>query len=126
MGKVPFEDVWASFLEAWPRVKYAADNGPFERLWAESATAKQPRAARAYEDPRLRRLVTFCWLLQRHAGGFPFPLDCRRIGLLLGVHRNRVWRWLALVLVADGVLELVAHGDWTQAKANEYRFVAPN
>jgi hypothetical protein len=126
MGQVAFEETWACFLEAWPRVKHAAGAGPFEQLWEKSATAPQPGAARAYDDPHLRRLVTFCRLLHKHAKGRPFPLDCRRVALLLGVHRNKVWRWLTLVLAADGVLQLVAPGNWSQGRANEYRYVESN
>jgi hypothetical protein len=122
-GDLAFEETWGRFLEAWPRVEHAAGAGPFDRLWEESAAAKQPRAARGYDDPRMRRLVTFCWLLQRHAGARPFALDCRRVAALLGVHHATVWRWLRLVLVSDEVLRLVARGSRATARANEWRFI---
>jgi hypothetical protein len=122
MPGVPFEDTWALFLEAWPRVVFAAGEGPFEQLWAKSAKTSGPKVAREYDDPRMRRLVVFCWLLHRHSTGGTFFLDCRRVAALLGVHRSTAWRWLSLVLVADGVLQLVASGSKAAARANEWRF----
>jgi hypothetical protein len=122
--RVSFEDVWALFLEAWPRVLIPAGEGPFDKLWAKSATAAGPKAAANYDDPRVRRLVTFCWLLHRHVKGGTFFLDCRRVGALLDVNPTTAWRWLSLVLVADGVLQLVARGSRATARANEWRYIA--
>jgi hypothetical protein len=124
IGAVPFEDTWGMFLEAWTRIRHAGGEGPFERLWKKSGAAPGPRVARNYDDPRLRRLVTFLSLLHRHFKGAAFYLDCRRAALLLGVHRNTANRWLSVVLVADGVLELVTRGSKAKGLANEWRFIA--
>jgi hypothetical protein len=102
----------------------SSGEGPFDQLWAKSATAPGPKVARNYDDPRVRRLVVFCWLLHRHARGETFFLDCRRVAALFGVHPTTAWRWLSLVLVADGVLQLVARGSKATALANEWQYIA--
>jgi hypothetical protein len=119
----PFEESWVDFAEGWRLVKLPAGAGPLEALWAEALAAPLPPAAMGYGDEGVRRLVAFCYRLQRHAGRSPFFLACRTAGALLGTNHVAAWRWLRLLEI-DGVLARVSTGSRAKRRANEYRYVA--
>jgi hypothetical protein len=82
-----------------------------------------PMAVELYDEPPVLLLAGLCRELQRAAGDEPFYLDCRTAGRLCGVPRMTAWRLLAVVFVADGILEPGAKGSQATRRANEYRFV---
>jgi len=55
----------------------------------------------------------------RHHGTAPFFLGCRKAGEIMGTDRDTAAKRLKM-LVADGVIELVAKG--TRGRASEYRY----
>jgi hypothetical protein len=117
-----FEASWIDFAEGWGKVKFPVGCGPLQVLWAESLAAPLPRAALAYGDEDVRRLVAFCYQLQRHAGESPFFLACRSAGALLGTDHTTAWRWLRLLEI-DQVLVRISTGSQAKHRANEYRYV---
>lgn len=124
-----FEDTWTDFLYGWARVKYPAGQGQLQTIVASIPPLvtddRLPPAAKAYESPELRRLVILCRELQAAAGDEPFFLSGRTATQLLGLdqaERGRVGRWLATLLVHDGILSITTQG--TEHKATRYRYVA--
>lgn len=117
----PFDDTWADFLYAWPRVKYPKGTEPMAQILERADTAEPPAAAMKYDSPETRRLVALCRELQRAAGDSPFFLSCRMAGELLGIDHMMAWRRLFL-LEADGLIQTVKPG--TKTKATRYRYVA--
>ncbi len=121
IGTKPFEESWIDFAEGWQRVRFPAGAGPLEALWLQAMAEAPPVAALAYEQDGVRRLVAFCYQLQRHAGQAAFFLACRTAGTLLGVEHTTAWRWLRLMEI-DGVLARVSTGSQKTQKANEYYY----
>ncbi len=117
----PFEETWADFLHAWKNAKYPTGQEPISVLYLEALKQPRPECVMRYDTPELRNLVALCRELQRAAGQSPFFLDCRTAGRLIGTDRQRAHRWLTLVLIADGVLELTAKGS--RGRASEYRYL---
>ena len=117
----PFEETWIDFLRAWPRVRFPRGQ---ERIAAQLEAAKQsiPEAAKRFDQPALRLLVSLCRELQRGAGPEPFYLSCRTAGRLLEVDHMTASRWLYL-LVQTGILTEVEKGSQRQNKATRYRYV---
>lgn len=108
-----WDDVWASFLYCWPRVRYAKGTGPLAGALSRAQAAPFDK----YDEPRLNVLAALCRELQRAAGDDPFFLSCRSAGELIGVDRMRACRWLAL-LVHDGVIAIALQG--TTRRATRY------
>jgi hypothetical protein len=91
-----------------------------EDIFRRAQSGDHP-AARRYDDPRIRQLVTACAELQRASGIGAFYLACRTVGGLLGIDHQDAAEWLG-GLVGDGVLELVE--KHRGRRAARYRFVA--
>jgi len=119
----PFDEVWADFIEGWPRVKHPAGSEPIREIFARAVAAPLPAAALQYDLPAPRWLVALCRQLQREKGNSPFFLAARAAADVLKIHHATVSRWLK-VLQADGVLKLVSKGGHDQHKASEYRYIA--
>src|SRR5262249_27068959 len=121
---VSFTDVWAEFTTVYEKVQQPHGEDVFHSLWEQSGHMAPPPEADAYEDDdKVRRLITFCWLLQQNKGSMPFPLGCIDAGRLLGVNPKTANRWLRM-LVADGVLERVGKGSKVTGLASEYRYLS--
>jgi hypothetical protein len=119
----PFTDSWADFIEAWPRVKFAAGKGVIAAF--NRAVEREPprKVAELYTEPSVHLLASLCRELQLNAGDGPFFLDCRTAGRLVGIHHTTAWRLLTVVLPADGILASGAKGSNATRKANEYRYI---
>ena len=89
---------------------------------ARALAAEPPEIALQYESPKVRLLVTFCRELQREVGDEPFFLSARGAAGICEVTPAWAAQWLR-GLVEDGVLELVAKGDFGKHKASEFRYL---
>jgi hypothetical protein len=107
-------------LEALERTKSPLGTGPLAEALFTADARELPAIAERYSDPRLRRLVGLCNVLQEQAGSKPFYLAAVSVAEETGVRTATVNRWLRL-LVRDGVLSRVNRGH--SGKASEYRFV---
>jgi hypothetical protein len=123
IGTKPFDHTLADFVRAWDAVRFAAGGEPLRPALDRARTGPEPAAARAYDTPALRLLVALCRELQRAQGTDPFFLACRSAAPLVGLGDDfkAASRYLRM-LVADGVLELVAPGGPESMKAHRYRY----
>ena len=120
----PFEETWIDFLSAWPRVKFPKGCESIALAFQAAKAADTPKVAAQYEQPALRLLVALCRELQRIAGDGVFFLDCRTAGNLVDQDHTTVWRWLAILLPGEEILEVVEHGSQAKRRANRYRYLA--
>lgn len=118
-----FDETWADFTYAWPRVRFPAGTSPMETALKNADAATLPAGlANVYDSPVTHRLVKLCRELQRMSGADPFFLSSRTAGELLSVNHRTVWRRLGM-LEADGVLSVVKRG--TRGRATRFRCVDP-
>lgn len=116
----PFDESWADFLYAWPRVKFPGGLALDDALLTATAAGKHPACeSLGYEAPDRVLLVAICAELQRLNGRNPFHLSSHVAARLLGVDQYRSYRLLC-GLVGDGVLEVIKVGN--QRRATRYRF----
>lgn len=120
IGTKSWEESWADFLTAWPRIKFPKGTGPMADILKKADAATPPDIADDYDELSTRRLICLCRELQRDAGEEPFFLACTTAGDLLNVERTTIWRRFK-VLEADGVLSVVERG--TQKRATRYRYL---
>lgn len=121
IGTKPFEDTWAEFVYAWPRVKYPKGTGPMPDILKRADASDVPSVAAGYDSPDTHRLIKLCRELQRASGDEPFFLSCRMAADLLGIDRDTAWRRLK-ALVADRILKVIAPG--TKTRATRYLYLA--
>ncbi|MCC7316499.1 MAG: bifunctional DNA primase/polymerase [Planctomycetes bacterium] len=115
-----FEDSWADFVYAWPRVKHPTGKGLIQRVSERARRCALPQEAASYRQAELRNLVSLCRELQREAGDQPYFLASRTAGEAIGVSWKTACRWLGM-LVADGVIAVVeSHGA---RRATRYRYL---
>jgi hypothetical protein len=115
-GEHTFEDCWAEFAHAWPKIRFPAGTGPIAEAWSRALSATPPQCAEGFSET-VCRLVCFCRELQRQAGDKPFYLGCRAAALWLGIDHNTANKYLSL-LDFEGVLERVFTGQ--RGKASEF------
>ncbi len=109
IGTQGFDETWADFCHAWPRVAYPLGTSPLESIM-EILTGKCPPPETArYETPGIKKLVALCAELQRRAGNNVFFLDCRTAGQCVGVDHNTANRWLNM-LTTDKLLLKMEQG----------------
>ena len=120
IGTKAFDETWAEFAYAWPRVRSAMGVNPLAEALARVDAATLPPEASDYDSPATRRLLLLCRELQRASGAEPFFLSCRSAGGLLGIDHDAANKLLAM-LVADGVLARARAG--TTRTATRYRYV---
>jgi hypothetical protein len=120
IGTEPFEESWIDFFEAWPKVKYAAGDGPLNHILKRAINSELPEEALQFGHPPIRLLVAICREIQRHAGDQPFYLSTRVAGRLLDVDHKLASRWLRL-LEQDGLLEVTIKGN--KKKATRFRYL---
>jgi len=120
IGTKPFDETWADFVAAWPRVRFPKGQEPMTLIVQRADASPPPAVAERYDAPETRRLVAICRELQRASGDDPFFLSCRTAAELLGMDHATAWRRLEM-LVADGVLLVVQVG--TKHRATRYRYV---
>ncbi len=118
-GDHDFDDTWAEFRYAWPRVKYPKGTGPMNEMMKLADNAELPRCAARYTSDRLHRLVKLCVVLQEAAGGNPFFLTCRGAAEVLEVSPTRALSYLAM-LCDDEIIDLVEKGR--PGKGSQYRY----
>jgi hypothetical protein len=118
-----FEESWIDFLRGWPRVKAPLGVSYMADVLERAKRADPVSEAGEYEAERLQLLACLCRELQHDAGDGPFYLSNREAARLLDVPTMTANRWLFL-LVADGVLSVVAKGGTPDAprRATRYRF----
>lgn len=116
-----FEETWADFIRAWPRVKYPKGKEPMVEIVANAFSADPPECVRHYESESLKQLASLCRELQRASVEGHFPLATRIVAKYFSVNPSTGSRWLKL-LVMDGVIELVAKGTQKNARASRFRY----
>ncbi|MDY7108772.1 MAG: bifunctional DNA primase/polymerase [Planctomycetota bacterium] len=124
-GEHGWDDVWADFIYAWPRVKWPKGHGPMSQILALVDEAELPAAAMQYDAPETRRLVAVCRELQRAAGDGPFYLSVRKAAEILGRDLMTAHRRLNL-LENDGILDAAEKGSPKTGKATRWRYTAPD
>jgi hypothetical protein len=117
-----FDETWADFLQAWPRIKFKDGANPMESLVARAFASEPPASMVDCEDPTLIKIACLCRELQRASGSAPFFLACRTAGKHLGVSRQAVWKWMKL-LRDEGLLVEISKGSQKTGKASRYRWV---
>ncbi len=117
----PFDDTWADFVVAWPRVKFAGLGNPLKAALAEADARPFPQCADNYDCNTTRRLVRWCMVLQERAGENPFFLSGRSASKYLRTDHRTVARRL-LMLCTDGVLSVAEAGGPATGKATRYRY----
>jgi hypothetical protein len=121
IGTKAFDETWAEFAYAWPRVRTALGVDTVASALARADAAELPAAGADYDSPHTRRLLKLCRELQRDSGASPFFLSCRKAGKLLGVDHDTASKFMGM-LVGDGVLSLSKAG--TARTAARYRYIA--
>ena len=119
----PFEETWIDFLQAWPKVKYPLGTGPMEETFKRAKSATPPPEATRYDQTKVKLLASLCRELQRDAGKGPFFLSCRTAGRLLEVDHTTAWRWLMVLFVQDGLLEVTERGRPGGRRATRFRYI---
>jgi hypothetical protein len=120
IGTKEFDETWSDFIRAW---KVASLPLGFDAVAFAATRAKAerpPDAACAYDSDAVRFLVAICWQLALGDPTRRFFLSCRRAGAALAVSHERAMASLNM-LVADGVLVLLKHGN--QRQAHRYRWI---
>ncbi len=111
IGTKAFDETWADFCRAWPRVKHPCDPYRLELAFGEPVTplAEKIRDERGYDSPGIDRLISACLrLAEAHDDGV-FFLACRSVAPHLGVSHRHAADFLHM-LVIDEVLILVEQG----------------
>jgi hypothetical protein len=122
IGTKDFDETWADFVNAWPKVEYAAGGEPILAIYKAALADRPPTSAtERYTSEPLRNLVLLCFKLQQVAGTHPFYLDCRTAGRLVGITHTLANSYLRL-LMHDGVLKREEKGK--QGRASRYRWTA--
>lgn len=119
IGTKPYDETWADFAHAWPRVRTPAGHGVLESAFARAKALPLPAGAARYECEHTRALIALCAELQRLRGQEPYYLSCRSAARLLGIDHHTASRRLGM-LVADGVLIVAEPGTTTRATRYEY------
>src|SRR4029453_4826958 len=82
IGTKPFEETWADFIRAYPKVQFPIGEDPMTEIFAIAEASEPPSCAVDYEWIVTIRLIKLCRELQRAAGDKPFHLACRIAGEL--------------------------------------------
>ena len=119
-GEHDFDDTWADFKYALPRVKFMKGCGPMTEMMELADSSPLPRCAENYESERIRRLVKLCYVLQENAGDEAFFLTCRGVAEVLGVSPTRANAYLHM-LCGDRIIERVMKGR--PGKGSQFRWL---
>jgi hypothetical protein len=113
------------FLMGYDLVRHPLGEGMLEATWAQSATCEPPAVAREFASPHLRRVVTWCLLLQRAAGNEPFFLSVRSVQGKLGLGKPQRASAILRRLVDAGILTEVEKGGPSTNRATRFRYLLP-
>lgn len=119
-----FTDVYSTFVGCWATVHTPYKEDVVAKAWA--AVQEAGAEPTGYDDSRVDLLAALCRELQRVGGG-QFFLSGRTAASLLAVTQPTASQWLNM-LVADGILEVVATGGGFKGgrrQAREYRIASP-
>jgi hypothetical protein len=116
------ESVWGQFLKAWGKVEMPEGQGPLHEAWEASGREPLPPEAELFGRVDIRRLVGFCYQLQRRVGRGDFPLPCRLVGSLLGMPHKNASTWLG-ALEGAGILKRTFTGSASKGRANRYLYI---
>ena len=94
IGTKPIDDSLLDFAKAWKCVKHPFGAGPIADVFEKAKRPPVPEAAKRFEQPALRLLVSACRELQHTAGERSFFLACRTAAPYLGVDHSTAARWL--------------------------------
>lgn len=122
IGTQAFEETWADFIHAWPRVKHPKGTEPMAKIVVAAFASEVPECVRHYESEEMKSLASLCRELQRIAGSSPFYLGTNAIAEYFKVNRSTASRWLA-VLMVDRVIELVTKGSLAKKRVSEFRYL---
>ena len=121
IGTVPFDETYADFCYGWDRVKWPKGNPTLGQAVDKALAAKVPLdIEKEYDSPETRLLLKVCYEMQKLRDPNPFWLSCRDAGGIVGLSHSEANARL-LMLVTDGVLEIVQEN--TNTKARRFRFV---
>lgn len=95
-----------------------------EETWAKAETLEPPPAAQQFTSPHLRRVVTWCYLLQLAAGDAPFYLSVRTLQGKLGLGSPQRASAILRRLVEVGILAEVEKGGRDTSRATRFRYMA--
>lgn len=116
-----WEESFADFVAAWPKVKFPAGNDPMTRLKEQLVEQPWPRTALKFEHEPVQRLVAVCCFLQRLVGKDVFFLACRTAQKLAGFTNHvEAARYLKM-LVGTEILEITDPGN--KRRARRYRYL---
>lgn len=123
-GRLPldaeFEEYLFLFLDSCQRVKHPLGSNVLEVATQRAAEQPPPEQAAQFTSPKLKKLITVCYHLQRMAGNEPFFLSVRSAAALLDVEISSASAFLN-GLVQKRVIELVQKGAQGGRKASRYR-----
>ena len=114
-----FDETWADFIRAWPRVRLPLSGG-LDAAWQYAQSAPLPSAAADYDNPLVRQLVALCHALKDSTEG-KFFLSTHGAARLLGALPMQVLRWLRMLEV-DGIIKLLLRGDPVVRRAGRYKW----
>jgi hypothetical protein len=124
IGTKSLEVCRKDFRRQWKRVRVPAGQG-FDAAIARVLVAPYPPEADRYAEAAMRRLVTVCAGLQRHAGDGPFYLSCRTAQRAAGFGSYHTANRRLNDLVEDGLMVVVwkGPGGTDRRRATRYRWV---
>lgn len=112
----------SEFLTAWDSVRFPEGCDAMAIMLAATEQEELPACAVPFEDPRMRRLIAICRVLQRHAGDGEYYLSCRKAGELLGISHKTAAIWLRL-LEQLGIIRTERKGDQSTGRASRFRYL---
>jgi hypothetical protein len=118
------EQYLSEFLLGYDLVRHPLGEGVMEETWAKAATVEPPPAARQFAFPHVRRVVTWCYLLQAVADDEAFYLSVRTLQGKLGLGSPQRASAILRRLVETGILAEVTKGGRDTNKATRFRYVA--
>jgi len=121
-GEVPetWPEVWAAFLEAWPKVKFPPGTILRDAVQAAEADTRPIPKLDGLEDPAVLLLARTCRALQEHVGDDCFWLSTVAAAKIIERGRQNTHRLLRMFETV-GLLEVVKRGNARQA--TRYRYI---
>jgi hypothetical protein len=112
-------------MNAKKRAKTPLGGNTIDEAWALTQSEPSPPEAAMFEEERNRRLVGFCFQLQKLNGDQPFFLSSRVCQRLLGLGTaHEAAKWLT-ALQEMGVIELAEKGSERRATRYWYSSLKP-
>ena len=117
-----FEETWADFVYAWPKVIFPKGREPMAVLFANAIAAAPPPEVQHFESDGIKLLASLCREMQRAMRNEPFFLSARTAGQYFGVDPSTAWRWMNLFKV-EGLVVEVEKGSLKSGRASRFRYL---